>query len=780
MHISNSMLVLEYTSISDFNTTFAYLSKSSFLIMQSEITNGGTSLPSRNSKTAPTAGFIDSTDSVGVVNMSRFHFISGSGGGVFAVQSRTGVAELTIVNAHFEHCSALLNGGVISALSAALNISHSTFINNSARSGGVLYFQCDSVAECPSFMSFSEFHNNSAVEGGVLKWTKVKPSLLGLFAFNNMAVYGNFEASLPTHIALNSDTLVMYGVAGTRMTTPIVITSLDSLNQTVTTDNSSTVQLASDNIIGTNVLPTLNGVANFSGVIIETAPGSYVQIQVLSPTILQAFPNSSHSFTFTYYTRLCISGEITLALSCFLCPKNTYSLHPSDTYCHDCPSYATCPGGNSLILNSGYWRESALTSDVHLCPNSEACAGGINSSCADGYSGVLCSSCQQGYYLVGTVKCEQCESVPVIVVRSCAVYIIALSSMIYIANRLNTQGARMMTVRLLANFLHFLLILPLIPVNYSSTLSGFLAFNEMIVSFGLHSFPLDCWVSPAQVWRSVMTTAFPVMYFLIILAIYWVRSSHPVVNAVDSGILLLWWIQPYIVKTLINLLACKSQAGHWVLISDTDVACWGASHWKYLLGLFLPGFLIYCVAYPIALFFVLSKHCHRINPCYLTSGLAKDSNQEAKNCVKKQFLLLLAALFGALDCLFQVLVVAGALYCLLTWSKHVYLERAHYLLNGVGLLLQTYFVAASYYFVARLHLNHYILTTLSSLIFTICLLYILACFALMHKLITTSAAATLPQEPTSPLSLDDIHLVPQPSPASSLSVLSVSQQIHCD
>lgn len=774
MQVSNSQLILEHTVITDFNATFAHLSKSSFLIQDSEITYGGVSLSGRNSKTISPAGFIEATDSVGVVNMSRFHFISGASGGVFALQSRTGAMQLTIVDAHFDSCSALLYGGVISASSIVLNISHSTFFNNSAQSGGVLYFHCEATVNCPSFLSFSEFSNNSAVEGGVLKWTKFKPSLIGLTDFNNTALYGHFEASLPTQITLHSDVTTMYGVAGTRMTTPIVVTSLDSLNQTVTTDNSSTVQLVSDQIIGTTVLPTLNGIANFSGVIIKTAPGSSVQIQVLSPTIQQAFPNSSSSFTFAYHTRSCIPGEVTLPLSCFLCPKNTYSLQPSDSYCHECPSYANCPGGNSFILDPGYWRESALTSEVHLCSNPKACAGGENAACTEGYSGVLCADCQEDYYHVGTVVCEQCEDLAVVIVRSCAVYLIAVSCLVYISNRLDTQAVRMTTVRLLADFLHVLLVLPLIPVNYHSVMPGFLAFNEMIVSFGLHSFPLDCWVSSAFVWRAVLVTAFPVGYFVFTLVVCATRSKALALTyAVSSWLLLLWWMQPYIVKTLISLVACKQQAGHWVLVSSTEVVCWESPHLKYVFGLFLPGFLLYCVAYPTALFFFLSEKCRSrqyLKTVYFTAGLTNRFNHEARKCLKKQILLLMAALLGAVECIFQVLAAAGALYCLLTWSagKKHYLHRTHKVLSGVGLLLLVYCVAFSYYFVPKLHFNFYIATLLSSIMFAVCLLYIGACFVIMRKLHPkpVTLVAEQSQESAIAVSLDDIHLVPQPSPVS--------------
>ena len=776
VQMTNSRLILEYSTISDFNVSFAHLYKSSFLITQSQIILGGVDFLGRNINAGRLAGFIDATDSVGVVHSSRFHSISGTHGGVFGIESKTDSAELLISNCHFELCSAQRSGGVISALSAAVNISHSTFHSNSAHSGGVLYFQCDSPTNCLSFLSSSEFLNNSAVEGGVLKWTKVKPSLSALTVLNNSAVYGYFEASLPTHIAL-LNSLTLSGVAGTRVTTPIIVASLDSLNQTVKTDNSTIVQLVSDQLLGTTAMPTLNGVANFSGVIVETAPGSLVQIQVVSPTILQAFPNSSsHSFLFTYNTRLCECGEITLPLSCFLCPKNTYSLQSSDSYCDKCPSYASCPGGSVLILDQGYWRASNQTSEVLQCPNPEACAGGDNATCAAGYSGVMCSSCAQGHYLVSLVVCEKCEGLAAIVMRTWAVYMMVVLAFVYIYKRMDSQAMRMTTARILIDFLHFLLILPLVPVNYRSVMPGFLSFNEMVMSFGLHSFPLDCWVFPPAVWRAVLATAFPVGFLALLLTGHWVCNKRltgkAVAKTANAGVLLLWIVQPYIVKTLVGLLACKHQAGHWVLSSNTEVQCWEELHLKYVFGLFVPGFLLYCVGFPLAFFLFLRKKSlfgYRLQTCYFTSGLTSDFSLEVKKCLAKQFLLFLAAFLGATEYIFQVLGVAGSLYCLLTWSTviHKYMEKYHHTINGIGHLIQTYLMAFSYFFTAEMGLKEYILTLVSSLMLFTSLLYILICLILLRKQNITAVAAEAEQESVGAISLDEGHLVPQSSPVTS-------------
>lgn len=49
---------------------------------------------------------------------------------------------------------------------------------------------------------------------------------------------------------------------------------------------------------------------------------------------------------------------------------------------------------STLIIFNGYFRFSALSTEIYKCPTEEACPGGTNvSSCAEGYSGPLCQTC---------------------------------------------------------------------------------------------------------------------------------------------------------------------------------------------------------------------------------------------------------------------------------------------------------------------------------------------------------------------------------------------------
>lgn len=120
------------------------------------------------------------------------------------------------------------------------------------------------------------------------------------------------------------------------------------------------------------------------------------------------------------------------------CLKGFYRTHMFEK-CHKCLQGMACQDDH-ISLKSGYWWEwrnqtskgryqkfiknlaavlPALGIDYvqyphpiptpHQCPREEACKGGLDSPCADGYEGPLCAVCSLGYYRQQKT-CKQCPS----------------------------------------------------------------------------------------------------------------------------------------------------------------------------------------------------------------------------------------------------------------------------------------------------------------------------------------------------------------------------------
>ena len=497
IHMTDSTVTFKETTIQRYNVTFLYLTRSYLVIENSYVIEGGLKLMDPLTKSKVTAGFVDCEDSQIYLIGTHFKELSGTHGGVVSLKQQS---NILIEQCLFENCLALKDGGAIRANFSNVSISGSTFHNNTADRGACLYFECLNPSHCQSEVTFSHFTNNSAREGAVVKWTLVHPYFSNNTSAYNRAVYGEFEASVPTHIVLaNSNDSAMTGVPGVVVVEPILIAFMDHINQLVATDHSSIAIIQSDQIIGTTYVMAKDGIANFSGVIFQTTPGTTVSTTVFSPTINSTFPNSPDStYSFDYHTRLCLPGEISSDTGCYLCPKNTFSVEPQESDCRECPGYATCPGGSALLLDQGYWRLSELSSAVYTCPIPSACLGGQNSTCAEGYADRLCSRCTEGYYSAGLSYCLQCESLPIRVVRiSLFSAVLLIIYLILIrkstaANPSSTSISSLATLKILFNFLQSILMISLINVDWRSVMMGLFSANEMFVSLALSAFTIEC------------------------------------------------------------------------------------------------------------------------------------------------------------------------------------------------------------------------------------------------------------------------------------------------
>ena len=154
----------------------------------------------------------------------------------------------------------------------------------------------------------------------------------------------------------------------------------------------------------------------------------------------------------TFSTRECFPGENEAGYVCQPCPVDRYSFDASST-CRDCENHAKCSGRSSLVPVDGYWHSTPFSPQFHECIIKEACAYESRKSadknretalkeyyedtskvstqisqldaylsgteatppvyndyfqCSDGYRGVLCGSCEAGYWHFAGGECLKC------------------------------------------------------------------------------------------------------------------------------------------------------------------------------------------------------------------------------------------------------------------------------------------------------------------------------------------------------------------------------------
>jgi len=135
-------------------------------------------------------------------------------------------------------------------------------------------------------------------------------------------------------------------------------------------------------------VPVVAGVAHWSDIRMFAKPGTQITMVVSQEEEeVESFLRVS--------VRKCRLGEEELALECRECPAGWVST-VLGTPCQPCRRGSICAGGHALQVLPGFYLESTMPVVVTECPDVTKCLGGATSTCAIGYSGLLCQSCTSG------------------------------------------------------------------------------------------------------------------------------------------------------------------------------------------------------------------------------------------------------------------------------------------------------------------------------------------------------------------------------------------------
>ncbi|KAL4501593.1 hypothetical protein ABPG72_018644 [Tetrahymena utriculariae] len=190
-----------------------------------------------------------------------------------------------------------------------------------------------------------------------------------------------------------------------------------------------------------------------------------LDIQYENASSLVPFSSSSqfYNFTINVSIRKCIIGEqiktSLITTECEMCDKQYYSLLDPHTYqnvkCLRCPDNCNCPGGDQLILQQGYWRDSNQSDVIIECKFSfDNCLGGSmvgDESCTNNRIGPLCEICdiKQGYTDLSTSQCLNCK---IIWLASLIMALILLFFIFYIFISIDSTVSRIRKFRILFEY----------------------------------------------------------------------------------------------------------------------------------------------------------------------------------------------------------------------------------------------------------------------------------------------------------------------------------------
>lgn len=384
-----------------------------------------------------------------------FNAASGAGGALWVTDSST-----TIANSNFRANEANKFGGALNfenSLASIISISTSLFERNAAISGGgalsiqkyggfqiqhTKFFQNSVSAGSGSAILIAElsssailycnFTANAASVSGAVQWRHSNrfnepmnlTSPLNFFS-SNTAAYGPNYATQATHISRidNGETFYSNNFEGD--SDQIDVYTLDWYDQVVLSDVHNLARVSVSEpflcgdaydfgaVTGGTIVSVVDGLASFRSLQFLCFPAGSMNLN-FTATIDGADIEGTYSVQF----RSCSRGEYFEGRSCHVCPTGFFSLQNNSDLsvreCLRCPNGAKFCASDIMEVREGYWRMNGDETIPFKCPrDSSSCEGGYStgaSACADGYEGVLCGVCSDGFYLsAASNTCEVCE-----------------------------------------------------------------------------------------------------------------------------------------------------------------------------------------------------------------------------------------------------------------------------------------------------------------------------------------------------------------------------------
>jgi hypothetical protein len=337
----------------------------------------------------------------------------------------------------FDHCEFRNNnaimgsGGALFLEATDVDISSNAFLANSARYGGgaLMWTCCDDMAGSPEWFSKNTYEGNIAAYGHNIGTNAIAIELQS----------ANNSKSAPSLLAERVEkTPLVNPLAGRIPTvevdvyeepmTPFILSVVDKYGAIVVTDNTTSVKAQAVDIgqcksntstviyraalSGVTTVTAVNGVANFSALEGKCYPGGKMHLALGAE-----FNEGLNQVITLLEYRPCSRGETQVDGTCAKCSGGYYNLKDGGGKCRRCPIDVEDCYADQLVLAPGYWRLDSDASVIRQClyDVEKACPGGTGTgvdSCGEGYTGMLCASCDELYYFDSfDSKCKPCNNV---------------------------------------------------------------------------------------------------------------------------------------------------------------------------------------------------------------------------------------------------------------------------------------------------------------------------------------------------------------------------------
>ena len=355
---------------------------------------------------------------------------------------------------------------------------------------------------------------------------------------------------------------------------------------------------------------------------IISCPTSMVYLQITaqglsrSPTNIYNHVKSPNEIIYqnSYYLVLpllmkpCEIGEIYDSINqiCTSCPTNYFTLDPKTYGCSICPAHATCDGTDKLELEANFWRTNSQSLDFQLCnPYIENCLGGVNSSCAAEYQGVLCEDCSNDNLYKNFIgSCQECSDPVSQIFKNIILYLMLIAMLcgfcfIFISKQISQS--HVFLGKIIIIYFHYLI------ANFSLQVNIVYAPLKQYFNF-LHN------LSKMNFWISIFCLHLPsnklfenfflmlLLYLIFALIYFGMKFYFGRSLARKSFYILLYIISPMVFNFLLSNFICIKIDSTYYLNEDTTILCSDPQYPYWITFFFAPNLVLFCLIIPFTIY----------------------------------------------------------------------------------------------------------------------------------------------------------------------------------
>ncbi|KAJ9438469.1 Cell death abnormality protein 1, partial [Diplonema papillatum] len=300
--------------------------------------------------------------------------------------------------------------------------------------------------------------------------------------------------------------------------------------------------------------------------------------------------------------------------------------------CYTCPTGAACFGNVSVYAQQGFWRRDVegYRYLFHSCPQEEACLGGQNSTCAEGYKGTVCGLCKSGFGR-SRKTCLACDEwvksfllfclylVVVIVIFGCLVRAALEDNALF--SKLGADRRYIAPVlKLLLNALQMLTLTVEFDLKWPQVLGDTFDIAEAVSSIDLNTRAFSCAFTDTFLTQYVIYMLIPAFILACSLLVWGTQIAWRSLRRIPIGpklerlvtfnVVAFFIVFPTLLKNTAFVFNCVDYSGETVLVRDPNVECGTDAHQAYKKVAWVAA-VLYGLVFPFAYLIIVGKYWYQ-------------------------------------------------------------------------------------------------------------------------------------------------------------------------